>query len=99
MARASELVRFVPHCAVLIARLARDPRTPRRRKLALAAIAGYLASPVDLVPDFIPVLGQLDDALLLALTLRWLLRGAGSDLVREHWPGSESSLHALLRAI
>lgn len=51
-------------------------------------LAGYLALPFDLVPDFIPVAGQLDDALLLALVLRAVLRSGGEDLLREHWPGA-----------
>jgi uncharacterized membrane protein YkvA (DUF1232 family) len=63
----------------------------------LGATAAYLASPIDLIPDFIPVLGQLDDALLLALVLRLVVRRAGPALVRESWPGSEASLNAVLR--
>jgi len=91
------LARFAPDCAVLFARLARDPRMPRSSKLMLAGMAAYLASPIDLIPDFIPVLGQLDDALLLALVLRRLLGRAGPELVREHWPGPDASLRAVLR--
>jgi len=53
--------------------------------------------PFDLIPDFIPVAGQLDDAVLVALTLRAVLRGAGPGLVREHWPGPPESLDAMLR--
>src|SRR5215210_5071890 len=95
--RVRELARFVPDCAVLFARLARDPRMPRSSKLMLAGMAAHLASPIDLIPDFIPVLGQLDDALLLALVLRRLLGRAGPELVREHWPGPDASLRAVLR--
>jgi uncharacterized membrane protein YkvA (DUF1232 family) len=97
MGRLRELARFLPDCAVLFARLARDPGSSRATKLMLGAAAAYLASPIDLIPDFIPVLGQLDDALLLALVLRLVVRRAGSALVREHWPGSEGSLNAILR--
>jgi len=82
---------------VLFKRLLRDPRVPRRAKAALAFAVPYLASPIDLIPDFIPVLGQLDDALVVALALRSLVRGAGPDLLREHWPGPESSLRTVLR--
>jgi uncharacterized membrane protein YkvA (DUF1232 family) len=87
---------FVPDCLVLVARLLADPRTRRREKVLLVALAGYLALPFDLVPDFIPVAGQLDDAILVALVLRRLLR-ADAALVREHWPGPEPSLRLLVR--
>jgi len=69
---------------------------PRRVKLPLLVLVPYLASPIDLIPDFIPVLGQLDDALLVALALRRLVRTAGADVVRELWPGSEQSLARIL---
>jgi uncharacterized membrane protein YkvA (DUF1232 family) len=88
---------FVPDCAVLFARLARDPAVPRRQRLALVALAAYLASPIDLVPDFLPVAGQADDAVLVVLALRWILRGAGSALLERHWPGPDGSLALLLR--
>lgn len=88
---------FVPDCAVLFARLARDPGVPRARRLALVALAAYLASPLDLVPDFIPVAGQADDAVLVILALRWLMRGAGAARLERHWPGPDGSLLVLLR--
>jgi len=97
--QARALARLIPDCVVLIGRLLRDPRVPRRRKLLLALAAGYLALPFDLVPDFIPVVGQLDDAIVVALVLRSLLRGGNQQLLREHWPGPESSLELLLRLI
>jgi uncharacterized membrane protein YkvA (DUF1232 family) len=88
---------FVPDCAVLFKRLIGDPRVPRGRKVTLGLLAVYLASPIDLVPDFIPVAGQLDDAILVGIVLRGLVRSAGPGLVREHWPGPEESLSAILR--
>ena len=96
-AQARALAGFVPDCLVLFKRLLGDPRVPRRRKLVLGALAVYLALPIDVVPDFIPVAGQLDDAILVALVLRSLVRGAGSAVVREHWPGPEESLRIVLR--
>jgi uncharacterized membrane protein YkvA (DUF1232 family) len=87
---------FVPDCALLVKRLMADPRVSRRHKLALALLAGYLVMPLDLVPDFIPVAGQLDDAILVALVLRRVLRGNG-ELVRAHWPGPPASLAVVLR--
>lgn len=92
-----DVARFIPDCIVLVGRLLRDPRVPRRHKLLLGALVGYLALPFDLVPDFIPVAGYLDDALVVALTLRAVLRGTGGELLREHWPGPESSLALLPR--
>jgi uncharacterized membrane protein YkvA (DUF1232 family) len=90
-----DLARFIPDCIVLVSRLLRDPRVPRRHKLMLGALVGYLALPFDLVPDFIPVAGHLDDVLVVALTLRAVLKGTGGELLREHWPGPESSLKLL----
>jgi uncharacterized membrane protein YkvA (DUF1232 family) len=94
--RAKEIVAFVPDCAVLFKRLLADPRVARRAKVALGAGAGYLALPFDLIPDFIPVLGQIDDALVVAATIRYVARSAGQDVVRELWPGSEAGLRTVL---
>ena len=94
---AGALATFIPDCVVLVTRLARDPRVPRRRKLLLVALVGYLALPFDLVPDFIPVAGQLDDALMVALVLRHFVKAGGEVLIREHWPGPERSLVLILR--
>jgi uncharacterized membrane protein YkvA (DUF1232 family) len=94
---ARALAMFIPDCIVLVTRLARDPRVPRRRKLLLIALVGYLALPIDLVPDFIPVAGQLDDAIIVALVLRHFIRAGGEPLIRELWPGPEQSLALILR--
>jgi uncharacterized membrane protein YkvA (DUF1232 family) len=94
---ARALAGFVPDCLVLFKRLLGDPAVPRGRKVALALLVAYLASPIDLVPDFIPVAGQLDDAILVGLVLRGLVRGGGPELVRRHWPGPEESLRVILR--
>jgi uncharacterized membrane protein YkvA (DUF1232 family) len=94
---ARALATFIPDCIVLVTRLARDPRVPRRRKLLLLGLVGYLALPFDLVPDFIPVAGQLDDAIIVALVLRHFVRSGGEDMIRELWPGPERSLALILR--
>ena len=94
---ARALARFVPDCVVLFRRLLSDPRVSRGRKVLLLALVAYLVMPLDLVPDFIPVAGQLDDAILVALVLRSLMRAAGTDLIRESWPGPEASLNTIMR--
>ena len=91
------LARFVPDCVVLVRRLIGDPRVPVATKALLGVLLIYLASPIDLVPDAIPVAGQLDDAILLALALRRLLRDAGAQVISEHWPGPRRSLALVLR--
>ena len=83
---------------MLFRRLLGDQRIPRRRKLVLGLLLAYLAMPLDLVPDFIPVAGQLDDAIIVVLVLRSVLRAGGPELVREHWPGPRESLEVVLRA-
>jgi len=94
---ARALAGFLPDCALLLKRLARDPRVPRRAKLVLLAAAAYVAFPIDLVPDFVPVAGQLDDAIVIALALRAVLRAGGPALICEHWPGPPRSLALILR--
>ena len=97
MADARALARFVPDCVVLLSRLLRDPRVPRRSKALVAALLPYLALPFDLIPDFIPVVGQLDDAILVAFVLRRVVRSAGPEVLEELWPGPEASLRIVLR--
>jgi uncharacterized membrane protein YkvA (DUF1232 family) len=95
---ARALAGFIPDCAVLVGRLARDRRIPRARRALLFAVLGYLALPIDLLPDFLPGIGHLDDAVVLGLALRLIVRGGGSELVHEAWPGPEASLTLVLRA-
>ena len=92
-----ELATFIPDCVALFRALLRDPRVPTGRKVMLAGLVAYLAMPIDIVPDFIPVAGQLDDAIVVALVLRSMLRSAGPALLREHWRGPDRSLDAVLR--
>jgi uncharacterized membrane protein YkvA (DUF1232 family) len=96
-AEARALAGFIPDCIVLFRRLLSDARVSKVRKFLIVALIGYLVMPLDLVPDFIPVVGQLDDAILVALVLRTVLRSGGPDVVREHWPGPEDSLRVILR--
>jgi uncharacterized membrane protein YkvA (DUF1232 family) len=93
---ARAIARFVPDCVVLLSRLLRDQRLPRRHKWLVGALIPYLAMPFDLVPDFIPVAGQLDDAVIVAFVLRRVAR-QNPELIREHWPGPSSSLELILR--
>ena len=94
---ARALARLVPDCVVLARGLLGDREFPARCKVALAALVVYLASPIDLVPDFLPVVGVLDDAILVALTLRWIVRAAGTERVTRHWRGSPRGLELVLR--
>jgi uncharacterized membrane protein YkvA (DUF1232 family) len=91
------IARLVPYCAILFKRLLGDPRVSTAWKVASGFALVYLALPFDLVPDFIPIAGQLDDAILVALVLRGLLRSAGPRLLREHWPGPTALLVPLER--
>jgi uncharacterized membrane protein YkvA (DUF1232 family) len=95
--RARALAGFIPDCVVLFKRLLQDDRIPRRRKRLVVATLAYLALPFDLVPDFIPVAGQLDDAIVVAFALRSVLRSGGPALLREHWPGPPQSLRVIER--
>ena len=91
------IARLVPYCAILFKRLLGDPSVATRWKVASGLALVYLAFPFDLVPDFIPVAGQLDDAILVALVLRGLIRSAGPVLLRQHWPGPAALLIPLER--
>jgi uncharacterized membrane protein YkvA (DUF1232 family) len=84
---ARALAGFIPDCVILLRRLLVDERVPRKRRFVLVALVGYLLMPLDLVPDFIPVAGQLDDVMIAAAALRYALRSGGPELLEEHWPG------------
>ena len=92
-----ELVLLLPHLAGLIARLGNDARVPRRTKAILGGVAVYLVSPIDLIPDFIPLLGYLDDAILVAIVLDGLLNHVDRRILLEHWPGDPASLERAAR--
>jgi uncharacterized membrane protein YkvA (DUF1232 family) len=93
----AEAIRLLPDLVRLIRRLAADPALPRGARVRLWLLLAYLALPIDLVPDVVPVLGYADDAILVALTLRAVVRRAGRARVRERWPGTEEGFAALAR--
>ncbi len=96
--RARELLRLLPDVLRLVRRLAADRTLPRGVRVRLWLLLGYLALPVDLVPDVIPVIGYADDAIAVALVLRSVVRRAGPDALSRHWPGTAAGLAALRRA-
>ena len=92
-----EVVRVLPDLVGLLRRLAGDADVPRAARVRLALLLGYLAMPFDLVPDFVPVLGYADDAIVVSLVLRSVVRRAGAPAVRRHWRGTDAGLSALAR--
>jgi uncharacterized membrane protein YkvA (DUF1232 family) len=92
-----EALRLLPDLVRLLRRLAGDPRVPPAARVRLWVLLGYLAIPIDLVPDFVPVLGYADDAIIVSLVLRAVVRRAGAPVVRRHWPGTDDGLAALGR--
>ncbi|CAN5664432.1 hypothetical protein BH24ACT26_BH24ACT26_01820 [soil metagenome] len=90
-----EYALLAPRAAKLVIRLLRDPRVPTRNKATLLFVAGYLLSPVDVIPDFIPRVGQLDDIVIAALALNQLLNDVPEDVVRRHWDGDEDVLELI----
>ncbi len=95
-ALARELATLVPNLTRLFAGLLRDPRVPLRAKVVLGATAVYLAFPIDLVPDFVPIAGALDDAIIAAFALRYVVRASSPEIVAEHWPGDQATLRRIL---
>ena len=93
----AEAIRLLPDLVRLVGRLAGDRALPRGVRVRLALLLGYLLLPIDLVPDFIPVLGYLDDALLVAVALRSVARRAGTEALTRHWPGTPAGLGVVLR--
>jgi uncharacterized membrane protein YkvA (DUF1232 family) len=93
------LIRDIPNFIRLLGGLARDPRVSRVDKAIVLATIGYVLMPLDLIPDFLPFLGQIDDLYLLALALDRLLNNAGIDLLLEHWSGDVASLETAIAAL
>jgi uncharacterized membrane protein YkvA (DUF1232 family) len=93
----AEAVRLLPDLLRLLRRLAADTTLPRGVRARLALLMAYLTLPVDLIPDFLPVIGYADDAIIVAFVLRGVVRRAGIQAVRAHWPGTDSGFAALAR--
>jgi uncharacterized membrane protein YkvA (DUF1232 family) len=93
----AETVRILPDLLRLLRRLVTDPTLPRGVRIRLGLLLAYLAFPIDLIPDLIPVVGYADDAILTVVVLRSVVRRAGIEPVRRHWPGSQDGLTALQR--
>ena len=96
---AAPAIRVIPDVGRLTRSLLADQATPRSAKVALAALLIYLVSPIDLIPDFIPLLGQTDDVVVVVLVLRWTGRRIGLDGLRTHWSGSDEGFDVLRRVL
>jgi uncharacterized membrane protein YkvA (DUF1232 family) len=92
-----EALRLLPDVLRLVRRLVADPTLPRGVRIRLGLLLAYLACPLDLIPDFIPVLGYADDAIIVTAVLRGVVRRAGIDAVRAHWPGTDDGFAAIAR--
>lgn len=90
-------IRLLPDILRLLRRVARDPESPRLLRMWMWLTLGYLAFPLDLIPDFLPGIGQADDIVLMALAIRAMVRHVGSERVRQQWPGTDSGLAMLWR--
>ena len=92
-------VRLGPDLVRFVRALLSDDATPRTVKVALGALLLYLVSPIDLVPDFLPVIGSVDDLIVGGLVLRWAGRRIGADTLRSHWPGRPEGFELLRRLL
>jgi uncharacterized membrane protein YkvA (DUF1232 family) len=95
--QARELAKLIPNLLMLFRGLLRDPRVPRSGKLWVAFAVVWIASPIDLIPEFIPIAGPLDDAIVAALVLRHLLRSTSREVLSEHWHGDPAMLRTIVR--
>jgi uncharacterized membrane protein YkvA (DUF1232 family) len=95
--KARTLAGYAPEIAILCERLINDPRVSPIDKLKIRALAWYLSLRFDLIPDFIPIIGRLDDALVVAVAIRAALKSADADLIRQHWPGPLPAPNSILR--
>jgi uncharacterized membrane protein YkvA (DUF1232 family) len=95
---ARDLARFLPDCVTTVRRLRGDPRVPRKVKLVVAFAGLWLLSPIDLIPEFLPVIGPLDDIVVIALALRYAARHVPRDALLEAWPGETRLIERLIGA-
>lgn len=93
-----ELARFLPDCVTTVRRLRNDPRVPRRAKVAVAVAGLWVLSPIDLIPEFLPVIGPLDDVVVVALAFRYAARQVPREVLLEAWPGQRAVMERLLGA-
>ena len=93
---AKDLAAFLPDCVTAMRALRRDPRVPRRAKIALLVAVLWVLSPIDLIPEFLPVIGPLDDVIAVALLLRYAARSVPRQVVLEAWPGERRLIERLL---
>ena len=91
-----DLASFLPDCVTTARRLRRDPRVPRRAKVAVAFAGLWVLSPIDLIPEFVPVIGPLDDVVVVAVALRYVARLVPREALDEAWPGERRILDRLL---
>ena len=94
-----DLLRLLPDTVRLVRRLTKDRSLPRTTRWSVWVLLVYLASPLDLVPDFVPVIGYADDVIITSLVLRRLVRRAGPEKLAEHWPGTPEGLALLQRLL
>jgi uncharacterized membrane protein YkvA (DUF1232 family) len=91
-----DLAAFIPDCVTTVRRLRRDPRVPRRAKVAVVLAGIWVASPIDLIPEFLPVIGPLDDIVVVALALRYAARQVPHEVLLAAWPGERRIIDRLL---
>jgi uncharacterized membrane protein YkvA (DUF1232 family) len=91
-----DLAAFIPDCVTTVRRLRKDPRVPRRAKIAVIIAGLWVASPIDLIPEFIPVIGPLDDIVVVALCLRYAGRQVPRDVLLAAWAGEPRLIERLL---
>lgn len=91
-----DLAAFIPDCVTTVRRLRKDPRVPRRAKIAIVIAGIWVASPIDLIPEFIPIIGPLDDIVVVALALRYASRQVPRDILLAAWPGEPRLLERLI---